>query len=288
MSGSHVTYAMNTITRTALMILQAAQAKGRMEDTYAFAQEMMRGKHYGGTISGDDEATIGELKDTELLSKSGWILHEVGFPRKDMIQEAPSSLSKHMEEIEFCSHNYIKVSYYDESSGDTCERWCPTRSVTEIMAKATIRLGTGDELSEEAWLSAQGNQLLVNYHHMRTPRAAGFAFKAIVNPNLLLTDKGGFLKPTPWMREGDILEVLNTVLFGDGTKYPKPRFKVRQFRHIGYSNPRFENVFDPNFNDGQRRKWRQTLHYEAQRVVTQLSTGGDVEILNQWRSTYLH
>lgn len=283
MSGSQVTYAMNTITRIALVILQASVAKDRLSDIENFTREMMEGKHFGGTVSGDDEATIGNVEDVRKLTECGWILHDIGFPRKDMTRGDIGTLCRTMEEVDFCSHHYVRVTYYDEYSERTTERWAPTRGVTEIMAKATIRLGTGDEVSDEAWLSAQGNQLLVNYHHMRTPRAAGLAFKAIVNPYLLLCDKGGFLKPTPWMRQGQIMDVINSVLFGDGTHYPVQGFRVRRFQHIGYASPKDELIFDPDFHQSQRRKWRNTLHHETERVVNTLGLKGDPTILEEWR-----
>lgn len=288
MSGTQVTYAMNTMTRIVIMILQAAISKDRLEDISTFTREMMEGKHFSGSISGDDEVTIGEQEDIKKLNKSAWILHAVGFPRKDMSELDEINICYNMEEIDFCSHHYMRVTYFDEDTGITVARWAPTRDMTEIIAKATIRLGSGDEFSDEAWLSAQGNNLLVNYHHLRTARAAGLAFKAIVNPRVLLTDKGGFLKPTPWMRQGEILDVVNTVLFGKSTQYPVPNFKVRKFQHIGYAKPRDEKIFDPDFHISQRRKWRDTLHMEAERVVNVHQTGGDTSILNEWRMKELY
>lgn len=288
MSGSHVTYTMNTITRIVLMILQAASSKNRLGDVKSFTLEMMQGKHLAGCVSGDDEVTIGESADIKMMNKHAWILHDVGFPRKDTNRDETVTISRKMEELDFCSHQYVKITYYDEDSDTTAIRWAPTRDMTEIMAKATIRLGTGDELSDEAWLSAQGNQLLVNYHHLRTARAAGLAFKAIVNPYLLLTDRGGFIKPTPWMRDGDILNVINTVLFGESTQYPIPGFKVRRFSHLGYIKFKEQDIYDPDFHKPHRQRWRAELHRETERVIYERGTHGDPTILDRWKARELY
>lgn len=288
MSGSHITYTMNTITRIVLLILQAASAKDRMGDIGLFTTEMMEGKHMSGCVSGDDEVTIGEANDIKVMNKHAWILHDAGFPRKDTNRDETVTICREMEELDFCSHQYVRITYYDEDTDTTATRWAPTRDMTEIMAKATIRLGTGDTLSDEAWLSAQGNQLLVNYHHLRTARAAGLAFKAIVNPFLLLTDRGGFIKPTPWMRDGEILEVINTVLFGGSTQYPVAGFKVRQFRHLGYINAREQGLFDPEFHNPHRQRWRKELHREVDRVIYDKNTQGDSTILELWRPRGLY
>nr|UCR92566.1 MAG: NS5-like protein [Flaviviridae sp.] len=283
MSGSHVTYTMNTMTRIMLLILQSCVADGRVDDAAQYTKECMEGKHLGGCVSGDDEVTIGEEEDVERMIKAAHVLHDVGFPRKNIPREVLGHKATSMEELDFCSHHYVPITYYDESTGEVTKRWAPTRDVTEIVAKSIIRIGGGDELSDEAWLSCQGNNLLVNYHHLRTVRAAGLAFKASTNPNLVLTDKGGFLRPTPWMRPGDILDITNDVLFGSGTHYPVPGFRVRSMSHLGYISPKLEKTFDPEFHCHERYRWRKTLHTEVEETIITKSTGGDPAVMDLWR-----
>lgn len=297
MSGTNITYSMNTVSRLVLLLTQVVLAKKmNVGDVSRFVEKTMLddkvkgvdGVILGGVISGDDEVTTGDTQTMNMVARSAHLLHDLGFPRKNIPREVIQPLASDVSSVEFCSHRYTRVTYYDSYNNRTVERYQPTRAVSEIVAKAVIRIGVGDELSDEAWLSAQGNNLLVNYHHLRTVRALGLAMKAAVNPNLILTEEGGFLRPTPWMRPGDILDVINAVLFGNSTHYPVPDFAVRSLSHLGYLSPRMEVAFDPEVFTKAREKWRSVLRYEVEAGIAQFATGGDVTVLGEWRRPDLY
>lgn len=298
MSGSITTYAMNTITRIAIGLAQFAESQGLMEeDLRKFAYTMMGDGKFmtrdgrsidcrvvGGCVSGDDEVFTSTIENVEKYADTGRFLETIGFPRKNLAPNAKTRVSHEVYEVEFCSHHYERVSYFDENTGVVHWRYMPTRDVAEIIGKARLWLGGPKKGKEaEAWISAQGNNLLVNYHHLKTARALGVAYKAVSDPNIILIERGWHRLANPWMREGEILDVVNAVLFGDGTNYPKPGFCVHKMAHLGYLPAKAEISYDPGTNHRSRSLWRQRLSITVARTIRLHDTGGSTDFMSNWR-----
>nr|AKL90425.1 NSP1 [Guaico Culex virus] len=292
MSGSKVTYDMNTETRNNITILRWVKALNiPTSEISMFVHEIMKPNNIWnihGVTSGDDETSMFPHELAAKFSGTFNIFHEIGFPRKDIPASMPNPIITEITDVEFCSHSYERITYYQESTGETAYRYMPTRSVHEIIGKARIWLGgahTG--LESEAWISAQGNNLLVNYHHLRTCRALGMAYKAISNPKLILTANGSSFLKREWMREGEILDVINAILFGESTRYPKPNFSVEKLRHLGYLHVHRETGYDPDSMKRSRANWRDRLKPLCQEIITKFDTGGSMEIFSDWRQNTL-
>jgi 23S rRNA U2552 (ribose-2'-O)-methylase RlmE/FtsJ len=293
MSGTNPTYSMNTITRLAIFCTEIVVGKNiPLSEIRREVTRIMAGSHgwgdIGGTISGDDATFTSKEQHVALLRNTGEVLEEIGFPRKNMAPSQKAEVAESIEEVDFCSHHYERISYYDSYSKRTVYKYAPTRGVAEIVAKSLIRVGGQDrELDSQAWLSAQGNNLLVNYPHLRTCRALGMAYKAVVNPNVVLSDRGGMIRPRPWMMTGDVLDVFNRVMFGDSTNYPIPDFRVREWGHVGYMKQAREQIYDPNCFKAARARWRDGLRRDVERAIYELSTGGNTDIMDGWRPRVL-
>lgn len=286
MSGTNVTYSMNTITRICVCLLQYAVANNiPINELHQWTLKIMKSNaELQGVVSGDDASFSGPFEKITALSNTAHVLEEVGMPRKDIPLNIPSPVVSKIEDVDFCSHHYEKITYYDAETGRTTHRYMPTRDLTQIIAKSTIKIGGKDaSLDDMAWLSAQGNNLLVNYAHLRTARAVGFGYKAIVNPNALLCDTGGFLRPTPWMQPGDILNVTNKILFGESTHYPVEGFRVHSWKHVGFLKPKREKVYDQDTFSAGRAYWRSKLRHDIANSISELNTGGDITVLDNWR-----
>nr|WGZ60535.1 NS5 [Jingmenvirus sp.] len=289
MSGCQVTYPMNTITRVALFLVQASIADGIKEDEMIdWVMRVMRGKEdLAGAVSGDD-AVFTSRKKMKAVIRYSEVLEDMGFPRKNLERGVPSPLMHEVREVEFCSHRYEPVTFMDTTTNKIVTKYMPTRDFGEIAAKALIRTG-GDmsELDALAWISAQGNNLLVNYPHVRSARALGFAFKSVAPPHLVPDNRGGFMRPRPWMQPGDILDVFNEVHFGNSTKYPVPGFRVREWRNVGYLRPKVEMLYDPPSFTRRRAIWRDNLHRDVQKAIYDHKTGGSLSPLDLWRERRL-
>ncbi|ALL52904.1 NS5-like protein [Shuangao insect virus 7] len=289
MSGCQVTYPMNTLTRVALFLVQASLAEGVDENlVQAWVMRVMRGKEdIGGAVSGDDAVFTSSKKMKEIINHSD-VLEDMGFPRKNMARGVRSPLMHDVREVEFCSHRYEPVTFMDTHTGKIVTKYMPTRDFGEIAAKSLIRTG-GDvsDLDALAWISAQGNNLLVNYPHLRSARALGFAFKSVAPPNLVPDNKGGFMRPRPWMQPGDILTVFNDVHFGNSSKYPIPGFEVRAWRNVGYLKPKIETLYDPPSFTRRRSIWRDNLHRDVTKAIYDFGTGGNLIPLDLWRERRL-
>lgn len=287
MSGSNPTYSMNTITRIAVGLLQLSVVMKIDEDDILLWVEKQMNKKTSdmtGCVSGDDATFLAREEVAKLLSTSYHVLEEIGMPRKDIPRGIPTPLHRRIEDVDFCSHHYEKITFYDQDTTNVTERYMPTRDVDEIIAKSSIRVGgVNRDLDDMGWISAQGNNLLVNYAHLRTVRAVGFAYKAIAHPNVLLDDTGGFIKPTPWMTPEDILTVTNRVLFGESTRYPVENFSIKSFSHYGYLKGTREESYDPEVRHRLRTYWRDNLRRDVDKAIWELDTGGDISVMDNWR-----
>ncbi|UTH76860.1 NSP1 [Inopus flavus jingmenvirus 1] len=291
MSGTRPTYPMNSITRLAIELLRWSQALGIQESNITnWVVETLGEKRslISGMGSGDDYTSLFPTSYKKCFSATRDIFQQIGFPRKNIPLNIDTPVTSEISEVEFCSHRYELVSYYQQSTGVVVKRYMPTRAVSEIIGKARVWLGGSLEGgSAEAWISAQANNLIVNYHHLRTPRALGMAYKAVVHPNIMLQATGFEFHRKPWMRPGDILEVCNRLLFGDSTLFPMPGFRVERLSHLGYLNPKKEVLYDRMGFGIRRAKWKENLYSNVSRLITQYNTGGELSVLYQWRGTNL-
>lgn len=288
MSGSGTTYPMNTVTRIVLQLLQICRTEtvdlDHYQGVYEKTREILRGNTWKGGISGDDQYVTSTEKNIREYVKHGNLMHDLGFPRKNMHRDSNDNICDVIEEMEFCSHWYEKVSYYDSYNDRVEHRYMPTRTLAEILAKATIWLGANArELDEEAWASGQGNNLLINYHHIRMARYIGIAIKSVVRPNITLGDKGGWFMRKNWMRDGEIMDIINDVLFGESTQYPRPGFRVRSLKHLGYIKGKAEVRADPNFNMRQTTTWRSRVWNVVRSITIKRGISTDLSMLTAWK-----
>lgn len=272
MSGSNPTYSMNTITNIVNMLLMIMEALGHdltrmaemspeeMQMISTTLHDILDGEEWGLAASGDDGVISTTRKHISNLANNGRLCTEIGYPRKDLPVDAPTPKAYALEEITFCSHSYQKVTFFDAGTGQKTERYMPTRPTSEIVGKCALWAGATSGMdSEEAWVAAQANQLLVCYPHMRTCRLLGLGLKGLVRENIILTDKGVRFLPKPWLRQGDVLGILNDVLFGGSTMFPIPGFSVKKFSDVGYIRPKAEAAFTPPFYDTLMKEWRATF-----------------------------
>lgn len=289
MSGSNPTYAMNSISRLAVLVtvisvvldMHPQDVVSELMNESGEGNDEKHEGRFSAMVSGDDCAVFGLNEDIQLFAKSFGVTNEMGMIRKDIGMLARTPVKYRIENVEFCSHRYESVTYFDSSTGRTVVRQMPTRDVTEIMAKTMNWLGARGGVSGElAWLSAQGNNLIVNYHHLRLPRILGLAYKATAPPDLVLDDEGPAWKRTPWMREGDLLRIVNDVLFGVSTRYPVEDFVVMSIKHLGFLKLDRESHY-LNLSVEERRtimRWKAILPGRVINMAHQY--GGDISILD--------
>lgn len=271
MSGSNPTYSMNTITRIMLMILQIAESDSINEESlFDFVQQIMDSKShvsdsFGGAASGDDAFITTTQDKVRAVANAGPILDRAGFPRKDVPLGRPDLKAVAITDINFCSHYYEPITYYDSSNMKSITRYMPARSVAEIIGKASIRLsGETGPLTTPQWLKMQGLNLMVLYHHLRTPRLIG---QILMKIDAKIPEIGNYIKYRPWLKEGHVLDIINEVLFGESSYYPEEGFKVRSISHLGYMNQRREIGYDPNSFNLKRSKWRETIRQATPTII---------------------
>lgn len=262
MSGAGVTYAMNTITRIAIAILQIGTMQGHVGELRSFAKRVMEGKEdFHGRCSGDDFFMSASKGIVTAYSKSWGVLNGMGFIRKDWRMDMDSRIITDMRDVSFCSHNYEKVTYLDNWTGREVVRYQPSREYGEIFGKSSIWIGGSDiEADQDAWYAMQANNLLLNYHHMRDCRRLGLMIKSILPDNLTLGVEGKALHmPRPWITSEDTITMLNKCLFGESTMFPVPGFYIRDLRSAGYMKLDHEEDYERNFKSEVMVAWRNSV-----------------------------
>nr|QPZ88418.1 NS5-like protein [Soybean thrips virus 4] len=290
MSGRIVTYSMNTVLRICIALLQQATAEGvAIENLREWAMRDMEGRSlsggespWAGVTSGDDCHRTAEPSMALKYARTWNVLNNLGLVRKDTPLDADTKLVFNLSDVEFCSHTYEKVSYWDSSQDRKVFRYMPTRPVSEILGKASLWMsGRADHMMEMGWISAQGNNLLLNYHHMHDVRRVGLAMKSVVPPGVMLVGDGHRIMPKPWMRQDQILDIINDCLFGESTAYPVQGFRVYSFQHLGYISMQRMRAYLPEFSQSALRDWRTKLYPIVSRMAAQ--NGGDTSPLREMR-----
>lgn len=281
MSGSVITYTMNTISRLAVAMTMIGLTFHITPDEVWVEFLKPEGGRFSAMISGDDCCIFTSKEDAYYLSRAYDVLNNMGMVRKDIPLLTPTPIRKRIEAMEFCSHSYQPVTYYDSTQDTRITRYMPTRSVAEIVAKASIWMGyQGNDEAELAWLTTQGVNLIMNYHHLRIPRLLGFCYRSIAPDNLILTSIGPYWKRTPWLKPGKLLDIVNEVLFGESTMYPHPGFRLTTLKHLGYIPLNQEVVYQQanRYEGGKVRQWKRKLILLTMKFAQQY--GGDISYMS--------
>lgn len=272
-SGKRTTYVMNTITNLVVSMCAAAHSYGISD--YYFEKWMLNclfsghTDDFGGKISGDDSVLIFGASRAKLYSQHAHkFLNEIGLPRKNLQPNEESQIIHNMEDITFCSNNFVKVKY----RCNQIERWMPVKPVQDIIGKACIMLDQPkDKTTAEAWARIQGLELLVYYHHIPEVKALALALLSCTNMELNLESLS-----TGWKRlnsdclqETDPLQIINKCLFGKSTKVYKFRNCkdkiVRIWSDLGEIDMKAKNRFGL-IDDKVREDWFKSIPLKIQEL----------------------
>jgi hypothetical protein len=244
-SGIQLTYAMNTVTNAALIYTRICKAlqvpTDQMRSWVHHHLDNFNDSSIKMIVSGDDSVVMGQRKEM-MAYRDKFSVHNVtGFIRKDIGLNDKSEMIPQFISVSFCSHRFAPVRYYDRLSKTVVVKRMPFRTETEIIAKSMImkikRSMQLDAYAVEGWARIQGLNLMVNYHHLSNCRLIGLALLDITRDTISfegLAQKGG-IRDEPWIRPGDLLEIVNGCLFGECSRFPHPNFQVRGIRDLGYA-----------------------------------------------------
>nr|QQM16329.1 polyprotein [Waxsystermes virus] len=227
MSGTIVTYAMNTITNA---IIQQAVSKD-LGNTYGRENRL---------ISGDDCLVLYDTQHPEetlvaAFAKYGKVLKfEPGEP----------TWSKNIENTWFCSHTYSRVKVGNDI------RIMLDRSEIEILGKARIVLGgykTGEV--EQAMAKGYANYLLLTFPQRRNVRLAANMVRAIVPRGLLPMGraKDPWWREQPWMSTNNMIQAFNQIWEG----WP-PISSMKDIKYVGRAR---EQMLDSTVGTHERAHW---------------------------------
>lgn len=240
-SGRRPTYAMNTLTNLILTMVSVGKSRG-MNDAEILnwiRRKLRCGQtpDFSALVSGDDKVVVmEEEKVRTFAAKAHHFMNEIGLIRKDMQLDEDSKILTEIEDVEFCSNNYVRVSYH--IGDEVVKRWMPIRGAHEIFGKAQLLLTKcKDEMTEMAWAKMQGLNLFVNYHHIPEVRALALTILSVVDThvNLQGLSLGWTYQSKPWIQDGDALEILSKCLFGESTTIHRLKLNtpIRSVRSLG-------------------------------------------------------
>lgn len=262
-SGRRPTYAMNTITNMLLTLISVTKSRNMSDEQ---ALNWIRSKLYKGQdtdfsafFSGDDKVVIMKMDKIRVYASKGYqFMNDLGMIRKDVALNDDSRVIVAVNDLEFCSNRYVEVNYR-LNDGTVFRRWMPMRGADEIFGKAMMALKKAKNFeTEEAWARVQGMNLLVNYHHLPEARALGLILMSVTNNRIMLMglDEGWAYQSKPWMRDGDIVEIVSNCLFGDSTTIERCKIYrgVERINDLGQMSQTLRRTFCPMKKD-VRRKW---------------------------------
>lgn len=270
-SGRRPTYAMNTLTNLILTLVSAGKARGLTDiEILAWMKRKLRqgqSEDFSALVSGDDKVVIMQREKLRKFATEAYkFMNEIGLIRKDMALNEPSRIITRLEDVEFCSNNYVEVKYHLDTG--MFKRWMPIRGVHEIFGKAKITLSRAkDDMTEKAWSKTQGLNLLMNYHHIPEVRALALSILSSVDSRVSLEGlaKGWTYQARPWIRDGDALEIINNCLFGESTTIPRCRYagKMLTLRDAGQVSQEVRAQYC-RINTHKRRAWYKHLAFTIQ------------------------
>ncbi len=207
MSGSVVTYGMNTVTNTVVQLMRHWEARGSPKNYFSdHVDEDLRRM----LVSGDD--CVNFPSDPEAFSTALNNINTMGFLRKDIDMWAPDRVRVGLHNIDFCSHHYHDVV---DLHGRHIQ--VPCKHQDELIARGSLRLGgpLGQRMEP---LLAKG---IAQYHlfhfcHRRDLRAGSFAINSCVPSDLIPITPFKYLqRDTPWLVASDILPIINKIWLMD-------------------------------------------------------------------------
>lgn len=212
MSGSYITYMINTQTNAAMTMEIISEALGISLDKVS---TLLEAEVIKLVISGDDKVVAGPLDMITKVASAISLYHQLDMPRKDVMPNKPSQVFLNIEDVSFCSHTYEWVSTIDRS----VNRLMPCRPQKEIFGKAILSVGSfggeeqaGFNRAMRAHAATVGMQLLINYWHMRDVRILGYALRSLATIGDIMLDKSHVRTlPREWIDPGEADDIFYRV-----------------------------------------------------------------------------
>lgn len=149
-------------------------------------------------------------------------------------------------------------------------RWMPIRRSDEILAEAVIMKGNIRSREQElAWARAQGLNLIVNYFHIKLIRMVGGALLSATPQDIMLSDvkEGWAYRKKPWIKEGNVIDIVNNCLFVSSTSKPT-EYRVTTLKDLKSRNCYFQQDYDDSMDHYLPRfvSWRDGLDDRVKRL----------------------
>jgi hypothetical protein len=218
MSGTIVTYSMNTVLNTVLNVGHIVVTEGVSINT---ALDMIADGTYRMYISGDDKVIGGHPDRIQRLADNPAYWGEIGYIRKNMTLTENSNVIRDFYKLEFCSHSPEWVTF--RTNLGEFKKWCSTRNEDEILAKSIYSVGGFVNMETQMGHALELRNTLLMYVFRRDIRRLCEAITRAAPPGMV--PQGKTRKPRemmmPWMSQSDIDACCKSI-FSDSSLYPIP------------------------------------------------------------------
>jgi hypothetical protein len=287
-SGEVITYAMNTITNGAISFGKFTNAMGVSEDgVYAYVRSMLSQQRQrldeclsqgrsdvepemDMVVSGDDIVVFSDKDRATAYANAYSFNNDTGMIRKDVDAESPSTVYSRIEDVEFCSHTYVRTEFV-LTDGQVVTRRMPYRDPAEIVGKMRWVLSQPrDMLVLQAYSRATAFQNLSMYPHI--PDVV-FLCRAILSCTRNDVSLEGLAEAvryseTPWLSAENAVDVINKCLL-HGRPFAAP-LDQSSWEVVGFHGIRADEVrtslFLTHIQRRRRAKWKRSLATQAAAV----------------------
>lgn len=270
MSGTVVTYTMNTITNTLVNLYRMWESFG-MPPLAQFLEEKGMDCLSRMVISGDDCVIVPERP--EAFAKSLAFMNETGLIRKDIGAYEPDRVITHYHDLDMCSHKFRWVLFPEGR-----RLYVTVKPEEEILGKGMYTIGAMSTAAIPGMAKAMANYWMMIFPFQRDIRLAARAIRSCVDQHSIPMGKikDPYISDQPWMTTEDTFEVWHRIWLTENpfvTNWPI----IRGWDEVPYLSQVEDRDLGSAIHDTERAAWKGNLasHVKSIRRIWDQSEAPD-------------
>ena len=208
MSGTVVTYTMNTVTNTIVNLLRMWESEGK-PDLDTWLKENGNERMSRMVISGDD--MVSKPLDPQKFASSLDHLHQLGLYRKDVSLGDADEVINNFDNIEMCSHQFRILKIGNKKLAIV------VKPESEILGKMIFSVGFIQRPAIPALAKSMLNYTLLIFFAQRDVRYVSRAGRSCVDRNVVCMGKikDPYITDEPWMSSEAVFDIWKKIWIHD-------------------------------------------------------------------------
>lgn len=259
MSGTVVTYTMNTITNTCVNLFRTWESFGK-PDLDTFLEQKGVSSMERMAISGDDCVIFPERPSD--FAKSLTFLNETGLTRKDIGQYEPDRLINMYDELDMCSHRFRRLRLKEGQYLAVV-----AKPEEEILGKGMFTIGFMTTPAIPCMAKAMANYWMMIFPYQRDIRLAARAIRSCVDEHAIPLGKikDPYITEQPWMTTEDIFSVWHRIWI-ENNPFLKVKPDITSWDEVPYLTQMEDIALGSAIHNPERTVWKNNLAQHVRSV----------------------